>query len=153
MEEEIKKEEKKDDEIITWKELKERHQEVPLENLHKLILICKNCGHKDLLIKFLKKDEPRRIMPAPDYPENWKPKPWKGDPPYPSPYRDPKPKPWKRPYYYTKTQNKDKIVMITEAGMLFNIAISEEYFFCPKCGSSIVALSSEFSKNNLVKVL
>lgn len=126
-------EENKED-IVTWKEIQERHKEVPKENLYKLVLVCKNCGHKDLLINFLKKDELRYNRPARVWPEdNPNIKPWKGV-----------------PYKYRSNPGKG---MSTKMLHVLDFASVEEYFFCPKCKSSLVALSSEYSKNNLMKVL
>jgi hypothetical protein len=52
--EEIKEEEP---EVITLKEFAEQHPNIKEEELFKIVLVCKNCGHKDLLQKFTKKKE------------------------------------------------------------------------------------------------
>jgi len=145
MEEEIKKTE---DEIITFEELKNKHPNVSMENLSKMVLICKNCGHKDLLINFLKNIE-NPIFNAID--------------PYEKPYREFKPRHYRTSppvRYWSNSKENNKWVMnsltMTKASKTFLNVMKErfeEYFFCPKCQSSLVALSSEHAKNNIMRVL
>jgi len=143
--------EKETEDIVTWKEIQERHPAIPKENLHKLVLVCKNCGRKDLLVKFLKKREApfRRAEPVIDW-EKMKLK---------EPYK----KWYPKKNYYSKSKNlgfkPNKTLIADETDKLFKFSMNldfaspEEYFFCPNCGSSLVCLSSEFSKNNLVRIL
>lgn len=133
-----------EEELTSFKEVMEKHPNIPQGDLFRMVLVCKNCNHKDLLVKFIKKKEMDWARkhplekPYPDYP---KPNPWK----QPKPYQP-------KPYYkwINKTQPKDKIMMMA---LFLNHEEYEEFFYCPKCGSSLVALSSEFSKENIAKVL
>ena len=130
----------KEPEVITFKEFVERNKNIPFEELCKMVLECKNCGHKDLLKNFIKERKPdwSVIQPAidPSYP--YKPKPYK-----PKPWH-PNINPWKR----YRVQNKQKM-----SSLVIDHKDYEDMFFCPKCGSSLVVLCDEFTKNNLLRGL
>lgn len=144
------------EEIIDFEELRERHKNVEFEELCKLVLVCKNCGHKDLLIKFLKEKENRKNYREKDkedresYP--WNPKP------HPSPWN-----PSRKDNYYSKCNEmkdvKKNIICAISLGKMSIITSSigndkyEKYFYCPKCGSSLVVLDKEFTKNNIGRVM
>jgi hypothetical protein len=146
MEEEIKKTE---DEIITFEELKNKHPNVSMENLSKMVLICKNCGHKDLLINFLKKIEnPIFSGMTPYNPQRRNPSPYKTPDRFGSPY-------FKK--YTAKAGKGMGIAIVDEVSKIYTYNVMkegfEEYFHCPKCKSSLITLSSEYAKNNIVRVL
>jgi len=114
-----------------------RHKDMKEEEMNKIVLICKNCGHQDLLKNFLKKkqqrwekirESPNDRVPAPYHPY---PKPDWGTP--------------RKPYYGDPyKRNITCLVMINDY---------EEMFFCPKCGSSLVCLNPKFVKNNTARTL
>ena len=121
-------------EVITFKEVFERNKNIPFEELCKMVLECKNCGHKDLLKNFIKKKKPDWdiISPKPDQvPYPYKPKPL--------------PNPWKR---YRWQKNKKKL-----SALWINNTEYEDLFYCPKCGSSLVVLCKDFVKNNILRGL
>ena len=130
----------KEPEVITFKEFVERNKNIPFEELCKMVLECKNCGHKDLLKNFIKERKPdwSDIQPAidPSYP--YKPKPYK-----PKPWH-PNINPWKR----YRVQNKQKM-----SSLVIDHKDYEDLFFCPACKSSLVVLCEEFNKNNLLRSL
>lgn len=126
-------------EVITFKEFVERNPNMKEEDMLKIVLMCKNCNHKDLLKNFI-----REVKRAPMI--------WDGDvnptKPYnPNPWK-PKPSPWKIPYKrYTCKNNTNNLVL---NGHRIDY---EDMFFCPKCGSSLVVLCAEFRKNNILRGL
>ncbi len=128
-------------EVIIAKEFLEQHKDMKEGEVHKFVLVCKNCGHKDLLKNFLKRKSLTRgvdIVPGDFVPTPYKPKPSK-------------PNPWDRPYY---PKYKWNCVKDNKKIMMAIIMRNEEYedmFFCPKCGSSLVVLCKEFVKNNIAR--
>ena len=160
--EEIKEEEqapkeKVQEDITSFQEIKEKHPDVSDDNLFRLVLVCKNCGHKDLLINFLQKlgddkDWDRIRTPRP-YPVPSRPYPNPYNPPKPNnPYNPKKPLNWPNKRYISyKKGNQNQ----TTQSIYMSVVDSKykEFFFCPKCGSSLVALSSEYAKNNIVRML
>ncbi len=50
-------EEELNNQPTTYKELRKAHKDIPSEEFNKIILVCGNCGHKDLLVNFLKERE------------------------------------------------------------------------------------------------
>ena len=137
MEEKEDIEEKSEEEVISFKEFAEKHKDIKEEELHKIVLVCKNCGHKDLLKNFLKErekrisisggllKEPREAVPI--TPARFKPR-WitRGNP--------------------SKTI---KMMMVN----LISPSNYEDMFYCPKCKSSLVVLCKEFIKNNVARLL
>ena len=155
----VKEEEaKREPEVITFKELVERNENIKKEELLKLVLVCKNCSHKDLLGNFIKKkkrgwnmiDENDKPIgdnsPAPD------PNPWKPYKPY-KPYKPhPDINPWKQPNPYNKYYTKAKTGMTKKlSNLLLGEEEYEDMFFCPKCKSSLVVLDPDFVKNNVLR--
>ncbi len=143
MEKENKEEEP---EVITFKEISERHKDIKEEELFKLVLVCKNCGHKDLLGNFIKKKDKWRdlIKPKEPYePKPYKPNSWKQIPYNPGI----KPR-WNGGNKITCSNNK-KIMM----AMRMDSIDYEDFFFCPKCRSSLIVLCPEFVKNNIIRVM
>ncbi len=144
MKEKVEEENFEEDEVITFKEFIGKHKDIKEEELHKIVLVCKNCGHKDLLKNFLKEMERRKIVWGGDD-RNIQPTPFK-----PSPY----PKPMRfEPRWITKppiTASKTTKLMMTT---LIAPSNYEDMFFCPKCGSSLVVLCKEFIKNNVARLL
>lgn len=136
-----------EDEVITFKEFIGKHKDIKEEELHKIVLVCKNCGHKDLLKNFLKERERRRGLISEDY--NIQPTPFK---PSPSPIpMFPKPNPF-NPRWITKgrtSSSKTTKLMTT----IITPSNYEDMFYCPKCKSSLVVLCREFIKNNVARLL
>lgn len=133
------KNEGEEPEVITFKEIVERHKDIKIDELKKLVLICKNCGHKDLLGNFIRKKKKVDRIYLPD--DTPKPKPYNPDDwGKPDPFRIPKP-----PYRFSaKTTNKKIMAIMVD---------NEEYkdfFYCPKCGSSLIVMDKEFIKNNFL---
>ena len=132
--EDIKEEEP---EVISFKELMERHPDTKAEELFIIVLVCKNCGYKDLLQKFAKKKE-----------DNWEEIHKPSLQPRIYPVR-PSPYPYRFKPRYIQS-NSGMMKAISNSNMIMEF---EELFYCPKCGSSLVVLCKEFIKNNLAKVL
>ena len=127
------KEQEEEPEIITFKEILERHKDMKEEELHKLVLVCKNCGHQDLLKNFIKnKSEGFERMNIS--------------------VNDPQPlrqwKRWNPRDKMTCTKNKEITMMV-----IVNNTEYEDMFFCPKCDSSLVCLNPKFVKNNIARTL
>ncbi len=142
--------EQEEPEVITFKEILERHKDMEEEERHKIVLVCKNCGHQDLLKNFIKKkDKYERLKkpyePKPHNLDDWEPNPWN---PTPLPYKIP-PRRRRQPYY--KCAENDKKVMMTI--IMTDNKEYEDMFFCPKCGSSLVCLNPKFVKNNIARAL
>ena len=141
---EKKKTEKPAGEVVTFKEIAERHKNIKKEELMKFVLICKNCNHKDLLINFIKIKNRFTKVAEPLYSPPKKPSfPPNGD-------WFPKPK-WinkEIPPYTIQSSNKKKINCL-----VLDDEEYEDYFFCPVCKSSLVVISSDFTKNNIARVL
>ncbi len=128
--------EQEEPEVITFKEIAERHKDMKYEEMCKLVLVCKNCGHQDLLKNFIK--EKNRWVGKRDPkidPDEWEPKPYK--PPKPYHPKFPRPNSWS-----------DKVTC-----MMINNISYEDMFFCPVCKSSLVCLNPKFSKNNIARTL
>ena len=139
------KEQENEPEVITFEDIVNRHKDMKEKELHKIVLICKNCGHQDLLKNFRKKEESpwKKVRNDPD--DDWKlPEPHK---PYPKPYPEPDWTP-KRPYY-----SRGKITCLVKIQEEEDGIRYEEMFFCPKCGSSLVCLNPKFVKNNTARTL
>ena len=131
-------------EIVTLKELAERHKDIKKEELFKLVLKCVNCGHRDLLGNFVKKKGGGNLRPL----EPYKPKPYK---PEPNPYDNWKsrpPKPLRPSKWYTQKAKLKNTMML-----MIDHEKYEDFFFCKKCGSSLIILDEEFVKNNITRVL
>ena len=141
----MKKEEQVEEEVITFKEFAEKHKNIKEEELHKIVLVCKNCGHKDLLKNFLK-ERARRII-----------SPWSGNIVKPTPISPIRFKPrWtdnsitsKQAGQLGNPSKTTKMMMTT----LITPSNYEDMFYCPKCGSSLVVLCKEFIKNNVARLL
>ncbi|KKM67275.1 hypothetical protein LCGC14_1472730 [marine sediment metagenome] len=132
-------------EVITFKEFYERNKSIKFEELQKIVLVCKNCSHKDLLGNFIKRrknewdvvgrnlisDQETDPKPINPYDNDWK------KPPY-------------KPRFIGKIRNSKKsgfsMVLIEDKRY-------EDMFYCPKCGSSLVVLCNEFIKNNILRGL
>jgi len=131
----------KEPEIITFKEFFENNKNISFGELCKMVLVCKNCGHKDLLGKFIQEKNPdwkkwgEPILPQED-PLPYKPKP------RPNPW-NPYPKKYPRFIYKTKRLNM----------LWIDSKEYEDMFYCRKCGSSLVVLCDEFVKNNMLRGL
>ena len=129
----MEKENEKEPEVITAKEFLEQHKNMKEEEVYKFVLVCKNCGHQDLLKNFIKKKSEgfeRMNIPADD----------------PEP-----PRQWTRWNLGDKmrcTKNKEITMMVT-----VNDTEYKDMFFCPKCGSSLVCLNPKFVKNNTARTL
>lgn len=130
-------------EIITFKDILERHKDMNDEDLFKLVLVCKNCGHQDLLKNFLKEEDNSITFSDRDA-KPFKPKPYSQPSWEPMKYR------WrdKRIQPMTKSATKMMMAMATIGNKRY-----EDMFFCPKCGSSLVCLNPKFVKNNTARVL
>ena len=133
------KQEGSEEEVITFKEFVEKHKDIKEEELHKIVLKCANCGHKDLLKNFIRKKEGRWNVT-------------KGDDTFPSPkpiepYDDWNKKLHKPRWISKQRDTKRKMMAILENGEY------EDMFFCKKCGSSLVVLCKEFIKNNMARLL
>ncbi len=112
----------------SYKELRERHRNVKLEDFSQLILVCGNCGHKDLLANFTKKRESRGWET--DMGGSWS---LTNKPPTSN---------------LTKEQK--------ASGRFINAILTgdkKDLFFCPKCNSSLVSLDKDYTKQNMMKVL
>lgn len=141
---------KEEPEVITFKEIVERNKNMKEEEMMKVVLECRNCGHKDLLKNFiLEKKNSRNVQPYPKpniQPEPYPDNPWK---PYPN-----IPKPWKPYPYITKYRQNIKNL---KSNKIMNIMLGnkeyEDMFYCKKCGSSLVVLCKEFIKNNILRGL
>lgn len=133
-------------EVITFKEIIERHKDIKKGELYKLVLVCKNCGHKDLLKNFIRKKE----ADWSGITDTISPKPWKPEP---------KPTPWKKPIpdpYWKGDPYKRYECGKTKQNLTCLILDDEEYedmFFCPKCKSSLIVLDPDFVKNNILRGL
>ena len=142
--------EHKEDEVITFKEFIGKHKDIKEEELYKIVLVCKNCGHKDLLRNFLKERERRTMVWGGDD-ENIQPAPFKPSP-FPTPIPS-KPSPF-NPRWIIKgtprTASKTTKMLMTTIVTQHNY---EDMFYCPKCGSSLVVLCREFVKNNVARLL
>ena len=140
-----KKKQEEEPEVITFKEFYERNKHIEFEELSKFVLVCKNCSHKDLLGNFIKKRKKSTDWNVvggnfrPD-PKSWKPS------------RDINP--WKQPPFKryqirngktTKKQNVNSLILNDEE--------YEDMFYCPKCGSSLIVMDKEFTKNNILRGL
>lgn len=125
----------KEPEVITFKEFFEKNKSIPFEELCKIVLVCKNCQHKDLLKNFI-----REVKKGWDIIQPQEPSPYK-------PYKPIKPYPPYKPY--TKWKSYSKNVM----SLMVGNKDYEDMFFCPKCGSSLVVLCKEFIKNNILRGL
>lgn len=142
------KNETKEPEVITFKEFSEGHKNMEEEEMHKIVLVCKNCNHKDLLKNFIKKVE-NKIGMFPETKPKYIPDPWKPSPPKPHP--DIKPylyKKWRHPIKYRTQSNSKKINKLASIEKEY-----EDMFYCPKCGSSLVVLDKDFIKNNILRGL
>ena len=124
------KEQEDEPEVITFEDIINRHKDMEEEEMHKIVLVCKNCGHQDLLKNFIKKEKREIINKTDDWtiPDQV--------PTYPKPNLP------KTPYY---SQN--------DTTCLVMIRDYEKMFFCPKCGSSLVCLNPKFVKNNTARAL
>ncbi len=139
------KEEFEEEEVITFQEFAEKHKDIKEEELHRIVLVCKNCGHKDLLKNFLKERERRKGLILEDY--DIQPTPFKPTP-YPKPMRF-EPRWTTRGGNNNLTSSKTTKIMTT----LISKGNYEDMFYCPKCGSSLVVLCREFIKNNVARLL
>ncbi len=145
---EEKNETKQEPEVITFKEIVERNKNLKKEELFKLVLVCKNCSHKDLLKNFIRKKERdwniEGDKPKPNYIPS--PSPWN---PSPSPDINPwkQPKPYKPYYKRYKCGTKQKSVSC----LMLDREEYEDMFFCPKCKSSLVVLDPDFVRNNILR--
>lgn len=131
---EKEKQEGSEEEVITFKEFVENHKDIKEEEIHKIVLVCKNCGHKDLLKNFIrKKDGGVKIMRG-DYHQF---------PPKTPPER------FNQRWISRQTKPNGKKIMMA----YLEHREYEDMFFCPKCKSSLVVLCKEFIKNNMTRVL
>ncbi len=149
---EEKEEKKNEGEVISAKEFLDKHKDMDEKELYKVVLVCGNCKHKDLLKNFLKMDEPDELPPwtPKPYPNPDIPNPWKPRKPYPKPYYgDPR---YKR---YTCDNKTSKLNKKQVMNMVTSIPSGEyeELFYCPKCGSSLIHLDSDYIKNNTTRLL
>ena len=142
MKDEKETKEVEEPEVITFKEIVERNKNIKKEELFKLVLVCKNCSHKDLLKNFIRKKE--KMMNWDGLKDEIKPTPWK-----------PKPTPWKPdPYWKGDPYKRYRCSKTTKQNLSCLMLDKEEYedmFFCPKCKSSLVVLDPDFVKNNILK--
>ena len=149
-------ESKEEEEVITCREFLEKHKDIKEEELQKIVLVCKNCEHKDLLKNFLKDRERANIFGGNDY----TPKPID---PSPSPFPSKPPYRW-NPTITGQTLKASKVGTATSTAnpikkgnkMMMVILENRNYedmFYCPKCGSSLVVLCKEFLKNNVARLL
>ncbi len=73
------KEQEDEPEVITFEDIINRHKDMEEEEMHKIVLVCKNCGHQDLLKNFIKKEKREIINKTDDWtipdqvPKNTKP--------------------------------------------------------------------------------
>ncbi len=154
-----KDEQGEEEEVITCKEFLEKHQDIKEEKLHKIVLVCKNCGHKDLLKNFLKDKgrmvRDRAIRDWGDVDDDISPRP------FPKPLY-PKPPPYNPKWGTITCENKTKGMKVGTATpvkknkmMLARLEHGnyEDMFYCPKCGSSLIVLCKEFLKNNVAELL
>ncbi len=163
------KEQKPEPEIINLKDLAESSG-LSKDKLEKIALVCLNCGHKDLLVNFVKKNKPYDVVAGFDEGSLITPrrKPMKiGDPFKFPPKRfysgatgTAKPLKLTGGKVVLKTTGQVRKGMSYAGKKISNMVMFgdvwdgyEDYFKCPVCKSALVCLDEEFVKNNLLRGL
>lgn len=113
-------------EIITLKKIVQdvEDKKISEEDASELALRCENCGHRDILDKFLVDDIPGYIMGQPSQSQNQK-------------YR-----------YYQGLGAVNHLSFLR-----FHDKIRKDNLICPKCGSSLITFDEKLSSNNTIKYI